>query len=115
MGGAVPVRGGIVLSLGRLNKVFDVNTTDRTVMAEAGVVLSDLEEALKPHGLMLGHDPWSVPIATVGGAISTNGVGYRAAAYGPMGDQVMALEVVLPNGRILTTRSVPKYSSGPRP
>ena len=113
MGGAVPVRGGIVLSLGRLNKVFDVNTTDRTVMAEAGVVLSDLEEALKPHGLMLGHDPWSVPIATVGGAISTNGVGYRAAAYGPMGDQVMALEVVLPNGRILTTRSVPKYSSGP--
>ena len=113
MGGAVPVQGGIVLHLGKLNRVIDVNTTDRTVLAESGVILGDLEDALEPHGLMLGHDPWSVPIATVGGAISTNGVGYRAAAYGPMGDQVLALEVVLPDGRVLTTRSVPKYSSGP--
>lgn len=113
MGGAIPVLGGIVLHLGKLNRVVDVNTTDRTVLAEAGVVLVDLENVLKPHGLMLGHDPWSVPIATVGGAISTNGVGYRAAAYGPMGDQVLALEVVMPDGRVLTTRSVPKYSSGP--
>ena len=62
---------------------------------------------------MPGHDPYSVSIVTVGGAISTNGVGYRASAFGPMGDQVVALEVVLPDGRILTTRAVPKYSAGP--
>ena len=62
---------------------------------------------------MPGHDPYSVPIATVAGTISTNGVGYRAGAYGPMGDQVVAMEVVLPDGRIITTRSVPNYSSGP--
>jgi alkyldihydroxyacetonephosphate synthase len=54
-----------------------------------------------------------VPIATVAGTISTNGVGYRAGAYGPMGDQVVALEVVLPSGQIMSTRAVPNQSSGP--
>ena len=62
---------------------------------------------------MLGHDPYSVPIATVAGTISTNGVGYRASAHGPMGEQVVGLEAVLPDGRVITTRSVPKYSAGP--
>jgi alkyldihydroxyacetonephosphate synthase len=62
---------------------------------------------------MPGHDPYSVPIATVAGTISTNGVGYRAGAYGPMGDQVVALGAVLPDGRIVSTRPVPLYSSGP--
>ena len=77
------------------------------------MVLEDLEIALAPHGLMPGHDPYSVPIATVAGTISTNGVGYRAGAHGPMGDQVVALEAVLPDGRIMSTRAVPYQSSGP--
>ena len=113
MGAALPVQGGIVLDLKGLNRVRDINTTNRTVTVDAGVVLEDLSQALEEHGLMLGHDPWSVPIATVAGAISTNGVGYRASAHGPMGDQVLGLEVVLPSGQVLTTRSVSKYSSGP--
>ena len=113
MGAALPVRGGVLVDMKGLNRVLQVNATDRMVLVEAGVVLEDLARELEPHGLMPGHDPWSVPIATVGGAISTNGVGYRAASYGSMGDQVLGLEVVLPDGRILTTRSVPKYSSGP--
>ena len=77
------------------------------------MILQNLYDALEPHGLMPGHDPYSVPIASVAGTISTNGVGYRAAAYGPMGDQVVALEVVLPDGRVIKTRPVPKQSSGP--
>ena len=77
------------------------------------MILEDLGAALAEQGLMLGHDPWSVPIATVGGAISTNGVGYRAAAVGPMGAQVLGLEVVMPSGDVISTRSVPKTSSGP--
>ena len=113
MGAALPVRGGIVMDLKGLNRVLEINPTDMTVLVEAGAVLEDLEKALQKHGLMLGHDPWSVPIATVAGTISTNGVGYRAASYGPMGEQVLGLEVVLPNGEVLNTRSVPKYSSGP--
>ena len=54
------------------------------------MVLQDLEDALSEQGLMPGHDPYSVPIAAVAGTISTNGVGYRAGAYGPMGQQVVS-------------------------
>ena len=113
MGGTLPVRGGLIVDMGRMNRILQVNATDLTAEVEGGVVLQDLVEALAGHGLMPGHDPYSVPIATVAGAISTNGVGYRAAAFGPMGQQVVALEVVLPDGRVLSTRPVPKYSSGP--
>ena len=113
MGAAIPVQGGVILDLKRLNRVTSVNPEDMTVVVEAGAVLADVNAVLEPHALMLGHDPWSVPIATVGGAISTNGVGYLAAAHGPMGQQVAALEVVLPTGELLTTKAVPKSSSGP--
>ena len=113
MGGILPVRGGIILDLGRLNRVISIDPVSQTTEVEAGLILQDLYDALEPHGLMPGHDPYSVPIASVAGTISTNGVGYRAAAFGPMGDQVVALEVVLPDGRIINTRPVPKQSSGP--
>ena len=113
MGGTLPVCGGIIVDMGRMNRVLEVKSIDLTARVQAGVVLQDLVETLEEHDLMPGHDPYSVPIATIAGTISTNGVGYRAAAFGPMGEQVVGLEVVLPNGRVLTTRPVPKYSSGP--
>ena len=113
MGGTIPVRGGIILDLQRMNRILSINTIDLTAVVEPGVVLQDLVNALAEHGLMPGHDPYSVAIATVGGTISTNGVGYRAAAFGPMGSQVVALEAVLPDGRVISTLPVPKYSSGP--
>ena len=113
MGGTIPVRGGIILDLQRMNRILKINATDLTAEVEPGVVLQDLVGALAEHGLMPGHDPYSVAIATVGGTISTNGVGYRAAAFGPMGSQVVALEAVLPDGRVISTLPVPKYSSGP--
>ena len=113
MGGAIPVRGGVILDIKRMNRILSINATDLTAEVEPGVVLQNLVDALAEHGLMPGHDPYSVPIATVGGTISTNGVGYRATAFGPMGNQVVAIEAVLPNGRVISTRPVPKYSSGP--
>ena len=113
MGGVLPVNGGIVVDVKRLNRIEEISPRDMTATVGPGVVLQDLAEALAEHNLMIGHDPYSVPIATVAGTISTNGVGYRASAFGPMGQQVVALQVVLPDGRVLDTRSVPKYSSGP--
>ena len=114
MGGILPVAGGIILDLGRLNRLRHVDTVSQTAEVEAGMILQDLYDALEPYGLMPGHDPYSVPIASVAGTISTNGVGYRAAAYGPMGDQVVALEVVLPDGRIIETRGVPQAVQRPQ-
>ena len=113
MGGTVPAYGGIVLDLQRLDQILAINPTDMTAEVEAGVVLEELEKALELQGLMPGHDPYSVPIATVAGTICTNGVGYRAGANGPMGDQVVALEVVLADGRVMNTKPVPMQSSGP--
>ena len=113
MGGTIPVRGGIILDMNRMNRILSINPMDLTAQVEPAVVLQDLVAALAEHGLMPGHDPYSVPIATVAGTISTNGVGYRAAAFGPMGNQVVAIEAVLPDGKVITTPPVPKYSAGP--
>ena len=112
-GAVTPLRGGIAVDLKRMNRILEISPEDRTATVEAGVILGDLNDALGRDGLMLGHDPYSVPIATIGGAISTNGVGYRAAKYGSMGEQVLGLEVVLPNGETLRTKAVPKMSAGP--
>ena len=112
MGAAIPVRGGVILDLSRLNRILEVDPEALTATVEPGVILEDLHQRLKGKGLMLGHDPWSRPIATVGGAISTDGVGYLAAAYGSMGAQVLGLEVVLPTGKRLSFPGVPK-GTGP--
>ena len=113
MGAVVPAHGGLVLDMKRMNRVLDVDAESLTARVEAGIVLGDLEAVLAGQGVMIGHDPYSVPIATIAGTISTNGVGYRACAHGPMGEQVVGLEAVLPDGRVIETRDIPKYSSGP--
>ena len=113
MGGTVPVNGGIVVDMKGLNRIIDIDPTGMSVVVEAGMILEDLARSLAEKELMIGHDPWSAPIATVGGAVSTNGVGYLAAKYGPMGSQVLGLDVVLPDGSVINTRALPKYSSGP--
>jgi FAD/FMN-containing dehydrogenase len=112
MGGALSVRAGIVVDLKGMNRILAVNREALSARTEAGVVLEDLNAKLAELGLMLGHDPWTVPVATVGGTISTNSLGYRGARYGSMGEQVLGLEAVLPNGEVLRTRAVPKSSTG---
>ena len=112
MGGALSVRSGIVMDLRAMNQVLEIDSDARSARVQAGMVLEALDRRLNDHGFILGHDPWTVPVATVGGAIATHSVGYRAGIYGSMGDQVLGLEAVLPTGEILCTRSVQKSSAG---
>jgi len=112
MGGALSVRPSIVLDLRRMNRIVEMDGEAASARAEAGVVLEALDRQLSQSGYILGHDPWTVPVATLGGAISTNSVGYRAGIYGSMGEQVLGLEAVLPNGEIFRTRAVAKHSAG---
>jgi len=112
MGGAASVVPGIVLDLRRLKEVH-IRPADRMADVGAGVTIDELNQAAAPHGLMCGHDPWTVAVATVGGTISTNSLGYLGGKYGAMGDQVLGLEAVLPSGDILHTRAVEKSSTGP--
>ena len=113
MGAAASIEGCLVLDLGRLNRILRISPDDMAATVQPGVVLKDLDSALLGRGLMLGHDPWSYPIATIGGAISTDSVGYRAAKYGSAGQQVLGLEVVLPEGDIMCTKAVPAPLAGP--
>ena len=95
MGGVLPVCGGIIVDVGRMNRVLEVSCADLTARVEAGVILQDLEDALAEHGLMQG-TIHTASIATVGGAISTNGVGYRAGAFGPWGSRSWAWKRCFP-------------------
>lgn len=114
MGGARSIAPGIVLDLRSLDRIIEISPKDRIARVQAGVVLEALGQALATQGLMLGHDPWTAPVATVGGTISTNGLGYRGARYGSMGDQVLGLEVVLGDGSVIRTRPAARSSSGPQ-
>ncbi len=112
MGGASSVIPGIVLDLCPLQDI-EIRPADRMAEVGAGVTIQALNEAAEPHGLMCGHDPWTVAVATVGGTISTNSLGYLGGKYGSMGDQVLGLEAVLPTGEVIRTRAVEKASTGP--
>ncbi len=112
MGGALTIKPGIALDLRRMNRVVAVDAEAMSARVETGAVLESVNAKLDERGFILGHDPWTLPVATIGGAISTNSVGYRAGKYGSMGEQVLGLEVVLANGEILRTRAVPKSSAG---
>jgi FAD/FMN-containing dehydrogenase len=114
MGGARAVQPGIVLDFDRMNRVIEVRPRDLAVHVQAGAVLADIGAALEPYGLIVGHDPWTYPVATVGGTISTNGLGYLGGKYGAMGDQVLGLTAVLADGTVMHTRAVPRSSTGPR-
>lgn len=113
MGGALSIQPGLVVDLGAMDRILRISSEDLQATVQPGVLLKDLHDALAAQGLLLGHDPWSLPIATIGGALSTNGLGYRGGRYGAMGDQVLGLEVVLGDGRTIRTKAVPKTSVGP--
>jgi FAD/FMN-containing dehydrogenase len=113
MGGALALTRSVVIDTTRMDRVLDVSRDDQTTLVQSGAVLGDVNRQLKPHGLVLGHDPWTVNVATVGGTISTDSLGYLGAKYGSMGDQVLGLTVVLPDGSLLETGAVAKASVGP--
>ncbi len=114
MGGVRVVQPGVVLDTRSLDRIIAISAEDRTAQVQAGVVLADLAQALAPHGLIVGHDPWTFPIATAGGTLSTNGLGYLGNRYGSMGDQVLGVTAVLGDGTVVTTRPTQRSSTGPR-
>ena len=102
---AVPELGGIILDLGRMDKIIDINIEDRLVVVQPGVVYDDLDRALSPYGFFFPPDPASGAVCTLGGNVATNAGGIKGAKYGTTKDYVLALEVVLPDGRVLHTGS----------
>jgi len=102
-GGTVPVRGGLVLSLTRMNRILEIDEENMTVTAQAGVVTADLQAEVEKRGLFYPPDPSSIKQSTIGGNVACNAGGPRCLKYGVTGDYVLGLTVVLADGRILRT------------
>jgi glycolate oxidase len=103
LGGAMPIDGGIVFDLTRMNKILDYDYDNNIVTAETGITWKMLYDSLLRKGYIIGSYPSSAMAATVGGWINTGGVGVGTYKYGSAMDHLKSLEVVLPTGKILET------------
>lgn len=102
VGGCVPVRGGIVVSTARMNRILEINPADGVAVVEPGVLTAELQEACAALGWFYPPDPASRKESSIGGNIATNAGGPRCLKYGVTRAYVLGLEVVLADGRILT-------------
>lgn len=111
-GHSVPVKGGVIIDMQRMNRIKEVHIEDLYVIVEPGVVHQNLNEELKKYGFFIP-GPSSSNVANIGGMIATNASGGNAVKYGATRDYVLGLEVVFPTGEIaaLGTRTL-KNSAG---
>jgi glycolate oxidase len=104
-GGAVPLRGGIVLDLSGMNRILEMDLANLAVVVEPGVIQARLNERLRPFGFFFPPDPGSANFCTIGGLIANNGSGMRCVKYGTTRNYVLDLEVVLADGSVVRTGS----------
>ena len=107
-GGSVPVQGGVVVALTRMQRIVELDARNRVAVVEPGVINLVLQEACAPHGLRYAPDPSSQRICTLGGNVATNAGGPHTLAHGSTVNHVLGLEVVLPDGRVT-------WLGGPQP
>ena len=113
-GGAVPASGGIVLDMGNMQEILEINKKNLFVTVEPGVNWKYLYDTLLRKDLLIGSYPSSAPGASVGGWVNTGGVGIGSYKYGGIDQLIRSLEVVLPDGTIINTgcKNVLNNSSG---
>ncbi|MCQ1956825.1 FAD-binding oxidoreductase [Arthrobacter sp. zg-Y826] len=102
-GGAHATGGCIVLCLDRMNRILELNAQDEVAVVEPGVINADLNAAAAAYGLMYAPDPASYLTSTIGGNVATNAGGLRCAKYGVTRDSVLALDVVMADGTLIST------------
>jgi alkyldihydroxyacetonephosphate synthase len=112
-GAVQPAEGAIVIDLRRMNRILDLNETALSVRVQAGMMGNAFEAALNAAGYSMGHFPQSIDLSTVGGWVATRAAGQYSTRYGCIEDMLLALEAVLPDGRVLRTRVGPRSATGP--
>jgi len=102
-GGSVPVQGGVVMVLSRLNRILEINEEDFYAIVEPGVITQTLNDEVDRRGLMYPPDPSSMMTSSIGGNVAENAGGLRGLKYGVTKDYIMGMEVVTPTGEIVQT------------
>jgi len=97
-GGSLPVAGGVVIALNKLNRVLKLDADARTCTVEPGVLNAQVSRVAAPHGLLYAPDPSSGPVCTIGGNVAFNSGGAHCLKYGMTANHVLGLKVVLPDG-----------------
>ncbi|MDR2342516.1 MAG: FAD-binding protein [Campylobacteraceae bacterium] len=101
-GGSLSIKGGIVLAFEKhMNKILEIDMDNMVAVVQPGVINMDLQKAVEAKGLFYPPDPASEEHSTIGGNVSENAGGMRAAKYGITKDYVMALRAVLPSGEVI--------------
>ncbi|ABB14274.1 putative glycolate oxidase, GlcD subunit [Carboxydothermus hydrogenoformans Z-2901] len=100
-GGTVPTAKGVVVELNRLNKILEIDLDNLTATVEPGVIINDLNEAVKPYGLIYPPDPGTVTTATMGGSVAECSGGLRGLKYGVTKHYIMGVEAVIGTGELL--------------
>jgi glycolate oxidase len=102
-GGSLPVQGGLVLVMSRLNRILEVDAENQVAVVEPGVITGQFQTAVRKEGLFYPPDPASRDFCTMGGNVAECSGGPSAVKYGVTRDYVLGLEVVLPDGRLTHT------------
>ncbi len=104
-GSSIPLKGGIAISMERLNRIIEINIEDGYARAEPNVTIEELNRKLERYGYFYPPDPASAHMATIGGSISTNAGGLKALMYGSTKHWVLDTELALASGEIIRTGS----------
>ena len=112
-GAAIPLQAGVALDMTLMQGIESIDEASGIVETLAGTFGPDLENAVRTHGLTIGHYPQSFDIATVGGWVACRGAGQYSTRYGKIEDMVHALEAVLADGTIIRTGGAPAGAVGP--
>jgi glycolate oxidase subunit GlcD len=100
-GGAVPIHGGIVMVLTRMNRILEIDTTNQRAVLEPGVMNQKLQDTLAPLGFFYAPDPASQKVSSFGGNVGENSGGPHCLRYGVTTDHVLGLQMVMPDGQIV--------------
>jgi glycolate oxidase len=100
-GGAIPIRGGVVLSLAKMNRILAIEPRNMIAVVEPGLRTLDLKNAVQEYGLYYPPDPASNDACTIGGNAATNAGGPACVKYGTTRDYILGLEAVLPSGELI--------------
>ena len=112
-GGSLPIEGGIVIALNRLNRVLRVDPDEQIAVVEPGVINNHVTDAASPHGLYYAPDPSSQSVCTIGGNLAFNSGGAHCLKHGMTSNHVLGLKVVLPDGEVVELGGASREPVGP--